>query len=129
MGSEMCIRDSYYQGIAEKESREIATELATKVGLGKRLDHRPTELSGGQQQRVAIARALSNDPAVILADEATGNLDSKSGGDILEIFDQLNADGKTLVMITHDEGMADRTPRVIRLRDGEIAFDSYTGNL
>ena len=119
----------YYQGIAEKESREIATELATKVGLGKRLDHRPTELSGGQQQRVAIARALSNDPAVILADEATGNLDSKSGGGILEIFDQLNADGKTLVMITHDEGMADRAPRVIRLRDGEIAFDSYTGNL
>ena len=119
----------YYQGIAEKESREIATELATKVGLGKRLDHRPTELSGGQQQRVAIARALSNDPAVILADEATGNLDSKSGGDILEIFDQLNADGKTLVLITHDEGMADRAPRVIRLRDGEIAFDSYTGNL
>lgn len=119
----------YYQGISEKESREIATELATKVGLGKRLDHRPTELSGGQQQRVAIARALSNDPAVILADEATGNLDSKSGGDILEIFDQLNADGKTLVLITHDEGMADRAPRVIRLRDGEIAFDSYTGNL
>lgn len=119
----------YYQGISEKESREIATELATKVGLGKRLDHRPSELSGGQQQRVAIARALSNDPAVILADEATGNLDSKSGGDILEIFDQLNADGKTLVLITHDEGMADRAPRVIRLRDGEIAFDSYTGNL
>ena len=118
----------YYQGVSEKESREIAVELATKVGLGKRLDHRPTELSGGQQQRVAIARALSNDPAVILADEATGNLDSKSGGDILEIFDQLNADGKTLVMITHDEGMADRTPRVIRLKDGEIAFDSYTGN-
>ena len=118
----------YYQGVSEKESREIAVELATKVGLGKRLDHRPTELSGGQQQRVAIARALSNDPAVILADEDTGNLDSKSGGDILEIFDQLNADGKTLVMITHDEGMADRTPRVIRLKDGEIAFDSYTGN-
>ena len=115
----------YYQGVSEKESREIAVELATKVGLGKRLDHRPTELSGGQQQRVAIARALSNDPAVILADEATGNLDSKSGE---EIFDQLNADGKTLVMITHDEGMADRTPRVIRLKDGEIAFDSYTGN-
>ena len=118
----------YYQGVSEKESREIAVELATKVGLGKRLDHRPTELSGGQQQRVAIARALSNDPAVILADEATGNLDSKSGGDILEIFDQLNADGKPLVMITHDEGMAARTPRVIRLKDGEIAFDSYTGN-
>ncbi|MEM9016128.1 MAG: ABC transporter ATP-binding protein [Verrucomicrobiota bacterium] len=115
----------YYQGVPESTSREIAVELAKRVGLGKRLDHKPTELSGGQQQRVAIARALSNDPAVILADEATGNLDSKSGGDILEIFDELNADGKTLVMITHDEGMADRTPRVIRLKDGEIAFDTY----
>ncbi len=115
----------YYQGMAEKESREIAADLAKKVGLGDRLDHRPTELSGGQQQRVAIARALSNDPSVILADEATGNLDSKSGGDILEIFDGLNADGKTLIMITHDEAMADRTSRVIRLKDGDIAFDTY----
>jgi putative ABC transport system ATP-binding protein len=115
----------YYQGVSEKESREIAIELANKVGLGKRLDHRPTELSGGQQQRVAIARALSNDPAVILADEATGNLDSKSGGDILEIFDQLNADGKTLILITHDEGMSQRTSRTIRLKDGEVAYDRY----
>ncbi|MCG8602625.1 MAG: ABC transporter ATP-binding protein [Verrucomicrobiales bacterium] len=114
----------YYQGMSEKESREISVPLAEMVGLGKRLDHKPTELSGGQQQRVAIARALSNDPSVILADEATGNLDSKSGGDILEIFDQLNADGKTLIMITHDEGMADRTPRVLRLKDGEIAYDT-----
>lgn len=114
----------YYQGVSEKESREIAVELAHQVGLGKRLDHRPTELSGGQQQRVAIARALSNDPAVILADEATGNLDSKSGGDILKIFDDLNAAGKTLIMITHDEGMAERTPRVIRLKDGLIHYDS-----
>jgi len=117
----------YYQGVCQKESREIAVDLAERVGLGTRLDHKPTELSGGQQQRVAIARALSNDPAVILADEATGNLDSKSGGDILEIFDQLNAGGKTLIMITHDEGMAQRTSRVIRLMDGEIAFDSYAG--
>ncbi len=114
----------YYQGVPEKEGREIAIELAHRVGLGKRLDHRPTELSGGQQQRVAIARALSNDPAVILADEATGNLDSKSGGDILEIFDNLNADGKTLILITHDEGMADRTSRTIRLKDGAVAYDS-----
>jgi putative ABC transport system ATP-binding protein len=113
----------YYQGVSEKESREIAVELATRVGLGTRLDHRPTELSGGQQQRVAIARALSNDPSVILADEATGNLDSKSGGDILEIFDQLNAGGKTLILITHDEGMSQRTSRTIRLKDGEIASD------
>jgi len=115
----------YYQGVSEKESREIATDLATKVGLGTRLDHRPNELSGGQQQRVAIARSLSCDPAVILADEATGNLDSKSGGDILRIFDELNAEGKTLIMITHDEAMAERTSRVIRLKDGEIAFDTY----
>ena len=115
----------YYQGVPEKESREIAVELARKVGLEKRLDHRPNKLSGGQQQRVAIARALSNDPAVILADEATGNLDSKSGRDILEIFDALNADGKTLILITHDEEMAKRTSRVIRLKDGEIAYDSY----
>jgi len=115
----------YYQGVPEEESREIAINLARKVGLGKRLDHRPTELSGGQQQRVAIARALSNDPAVILADEATGNLDSKSGGDILRVFDELNAEGKTLILITHDEGMAKRTSRTIRLKDGEVAFDSY----
>jgi len=115
----------YYQGVPEDESREIAEGLASRVGLGDRMDHKPAELSGGQQQRVAIARALSNDPAVILADEATGNLDSKSGGDILEIFDQLNADGKTLIMITHDEEMAERTPRVIRLKDGEISFDTY----
>ena len=114
----------YYQGVPEEESREIAIDLARKVGLEKRLDHRPTELSGGQQQRVAIARALSNDPAVILADEATGNLDSKSGGDILRIFDELNAEGKTLILITHDEGMAKRTSRTIRLKDGEVAFDS-----
>ncbi len=114
----------YYQGVSEKESREIAIELAKQVGLEKRLDHKPTELSGGQQQRVAIARALSNDPAVILADEATGNLDSKSGNDILQIFDDLNARGKTLIMITHDEGMADRTNRTIRLLDGNIAYDS-----
>ena len=113
----------YYQGVSEKESREIAVELATRVGLGKRLDHRPTELSGGQQQRVAIARALSNNPSVILADEATGNLDSKSGGDILEIFDRLNAEGKTLILITHDEAMSQRTSRTIRLKDGEIASD------
>lgn len=117
----------FYQGVSEKKSREIAVELAGQVGLEDRLDHRPTELSGGQQQRVAIARALSNDPTVILADEATGNLDSKSGDDILKIFDDLNARGKTLIMITHDEGMANRTNRSIRLMDGNIAYDSKAG--
>ena len=114
----------YYQGMPEAQSHARAAHLADQVGLGDRLDHRPTELSGGQQQRVAIARALANDPAVILADEATGNLDSKSGGDILKIFDDLNTEGKTLIMITHDEEMAERTPRVIRLKDGEVGFDT-----
>jgi len=114
----------YYQGVPERESHQIAAGLGERVGLGDRLDHRPTELSGGQQQRVAIARALSNDPAVILADEATGNLDSKSGGDILGIFDDLHAEGKTLILITHDEEMAERTSRTIRLRDGIIEYDS-----
>ena len=113
----------FYRGVTQSDSRDVAAYLAEKVGLGKRLHHKPTELSGGQQQRVAIARALANDPAVILADEATGNLDSKSGSDILQIFDDLNAEGKTLIMITHDEGMADRTERVIRLKDGRIVVD------
>jgi len=113
----------YYKGIAEKESREIAVRLAGQVGLDHRLHHRPNELSGGQQQRVAIARALSNDPLVILADEATGNLDSKSGKEILDIFDELNRRGKTLVFVTHDERMVQRCTRVIRLRDGYLDRD------
>ena len=113
----------FYRGVAQSDSKQVAAYLAEKVGLGERIHHKPTELSGGQQQRVAIARALANDPAVILADEATGNLDSKSGGDILEIFDSLNEEGKTLIMITHDEAMSERTPRVIRLKDGQIVVD------
>ena len=114
----------YYKGLTDSEMRPIAERLATKVGLSHRLHHRPTELSGGQQQRVAIARALSNSPLVILADEATGNLDSKSGKEILDIFDELNAEGKTLVFVTHDERMVDRCKRVIRLRDGFVESDT-----
>jgi len=113
----------YYQGWPEEQSRALAIELAKKVGLEKRLDHKPFELSGGQQQRVAIARALVNDPLVILADEATGNLDSVSGGEILEVFDELNRQGKTLIMVTHDDDVSHRAKRAIRLRDGEIEKD------
>ncbi len=113
----------YYQGRPEEESRAIASKLAERVGLSERLEHKPFELSGGQQQRVAIARALVNDPLVILADEPTGNLDSASGAEILRLFDDLNTQGKTLIMVTHDTSVAEHSHRTIRLRDGEIESD------
>jgi putative ABC transport system ATP-binding protein len=113
----------YYQGRPEAEVRERAVKLAKLVGLEKRLDHKPYELSGGQQQRVAIARALINDSLVILADEPTGNLDSHVGAEILRIFDDLHREGKTIIMVTHDNDVAQRTQRVIRLRDGQLESD------
>lgn len=113
----------YYQGRNDDESREIATRLADRVGLGDRLHHKPFELSGGQQQRVAIARALSNDPLIILADEPTGNLDSKSGAEILDMFDELHSQGKTLIMVTHSDELSERSHRVVRLRDGLVESD------
>ncbi|MBN1362690.1 MAG: ABC transporter ATP-binding protein [Sedimentisphaerales bacterium] len=115
----------YYQNFTEHESNRRARELAHMVGLGDRLGHRPSELSGGQQQRVAIARALSNDPLIVLADEPTGNLDSTSGADILTILDRLHAEGKTLIIVTHDEQIATCAERVIRLFDGRIAKEEY----
>lgn len=113
----------YYQGMAAGESRERAVEMARRVGLGDRLEHKPFELSGGQQQRVGIARALVNDPLVILADEPTGNLDSRSGAEILVLFDELHAQGKTLILVTHDDEIGKRSQRIIRLRDGKVEHD------
>src|SRR3954469_4387339 len=113
----------FYLGYSPAERRARAMELAERVGLGHRTDHRPTELSGGQQQRVCIARSLVNDPLILMADEPTGNLDSKTGESILAIFDELVEGGKTVLMVTHDPTVAHRCHRVIRLHDGSIQSD------
>ena len=113
----------FYQGYSEGDSHEIAMGLAARVGLDDRVDHKPFELSGGQQQRVAIARALAVDPIIILADEPTGNLDSKSGAEILNLFDELHDQGKTLIMVTHSDEMAERSQRLVCLRDGLVESD------
>lgn len=113
----------YYQGRLGPAERKRCIDLAERVGLGDRLDHRPAQLSGGQQQRVAIARSLVNDPYFILADEATGNLDSKTTAEILALFDELNREGRTIIMVTHEDEVAERAKRVIRLRDGLLQSD------
>jgi putative ABC transport system ATP-binding protein len=112
-----------FAGVGTKERRERAEAMLEKVDLGDRMDHKPTELSGGQMQRVAIARALVNQPAMILADEPTGNLDSSSGKGIVSLFHELHAGGQTIVMITHDSAVAKVASRVIQIRDGEITSD------
>ena len=110
----------FYQGVHRRDRRRRSMELAERVGLGLRARHRPMELSGGEQQRVAIARALVNDPLIILADEPTGNLDSKTGKEILALFDDLSSRGRTLIIVTHDEAIGRRTHGIVRVADGSI---------
>ena len=113
-----------FGGMKPAERRKRATELLERVGLGERVDHKPTELSGGQMQRVAIARALAMNPDIVLADEPTGNLDSTAGSDIMSIFTDLWKQGSTLVIITHDPALARRASRVVEIRDGRITSDA-----
>ncbi len=112
-----------YAGLGRRERRRRATEALESVGLGDRLHHRPSELSGGQQQRVAIARAVVTDPALLLADEPSGELDSVSTASVLELFSELNAQGRTVVLITHEEELARYAKRVVRLHDGSLVGD------
>ncbi len=112
-----------YMGVPLKERRSRAIEVLNKVGLGDRLHHMPNEISGGQKQRAAIARALVNRPAVIMADEPTGNLDSKSSDDIMKLFTELNDEGVTILMVTHENDIAAHAKRIVRFKDGEIVSD------
>ena len=112
-----------YAGVSEEERMERARKALENVGLGERLDHKPMEMSGGQRQRVAIARALINDPAIVMADEPTGNLDTKSSYEIMDIFKSLNAEGRTLVMVTHEPDIGRQTKRILVMRDGHLNSD------
>lgn len=114
-----------YAGINEEERMVRAARALESVGLGNRLDHKPNEMSGGQRQRVAIARALVNNPAIIMADEPTGNLDMKSSYEIMDIFKAMNDEGKTIVMVTHEPDIAQQTKRILVMRDGKLVSDEW----
>ncbi len=118
-----------YAGLAKKQRQERAAEVLDSVGLGDRLDHRPNELSGGQRQRVAIARALVNRPAIILADEPTGNLDTKTSIEIMGIFEEIQSRGNTVILVTHEPDIAEHAHRIVRLRDGEVESDERNAHV
>jgi len=117
----------FYRGVPRRQRHPRSLELADLVGLGDRVHHRPAELSGGQQQRVAVARALANDPLILVADEPTGNLDTHTAVEILDLLDDLHARGRTIVMVTHEQFVAERAQRTLRLRDGEVESDIRNG--
>jgi putative ABC transport system ATP-binding protein len=112
-----------YAGMSKKDRTARAKDVLTSVGLSDRMDHQPSQLSGGQRQRVAVGRALVNNPSIILADEPTGNLDSKTGIEIMALFDKIHEDGNTVILVTHEEEVAEHAHRIIRLRDGVIESD------
>jgi putative ABC transport system ATP-binding protein len=117
-----------YAGYSKSDRKVRATEVLTQVGLEDRMDHQPNQLSGGQRQRVAVARALVNKPSIILADEPTGNLDSKTSEEIMKLFGEIHANGNTVILVTHEEDIASHAHRIIRLRDGMIESDNVNKN-
>ena len=118
-----------YRGIPQAEREALSREALAQVGMGERMTHKPSELSGGQQQRVAIARAIAARPPIIMADEPTGNLDTKSGEDVMQILHELNAEGRTIVLITHDNDIARQATRAIRIIDGKVVSDTLASEL